>query len=288
LPEYNGRFCRGQGEYPAMPPIHFEIQNNGIGTITINRPHVRNALNWEAMHAFAETVEAAHKLADLRSLIITGSEGAFCAGGDLVELDNYPTHQDGLRLTTVMGDALDRLEELPCPTVAAIEGSAMGGGAEIALACDLRVLAESARLGLVHIRLAISPAWGGGQRLLRLVGYARALAWLAAGRVLSAAETLKYRLANLITPDGEALRGAMELATSFSQQDPSAIQAVKRILRAGLMLSPTEAASAERRELPNLWTAPAHLEASKRFVLRKNNRSKVANHERASIKKKNE
>ncbi len=270
-----------------MPPIHFEILNNGIGTLTINRPHVRNALNWEAMHAFAETVEAAHKLPDLRTLIVTGSEGAFCAGGDLLELDNYSTHQDGVRLTTVMGDALDRLEELPCPTVAAIEGPAMGGGAEVALACDLRVMAESARLGLMHVRLAISPAWGGGQRLLRLVGYARALAWLAAGRVLSAAETLAYRLANLLAPDGQALEGAMELAASFAQQDPSAVRAIKRILRAGLMLSPADAATAERQELPDLWIAPAHLEASKRFVSRKNNRPRNANQVKVSIKKKN-
>lgn len=269
-----------------MPPIHFEILSNGIGTLTINRPHVRNALNWEAMHAFAETIEAAHKLPDLRTLIVTGSEGAFCAGGDLLELDSYPAHQDGVRLVTVMGDALDRLEELPCPTVAAIEGPAMGGGAEVALACDLRVMAESARLGLMHVRLAISPAWGGGQRLLRLVGYARALAWLAAGRVLSAAETLSYRLANLLTPDGQALKGAMELAASFTQQDPSAVRAVKRILRAGLMLSPAEAAAAERHELPNLWTAPAHLEASNRFVSRKNNRPRNTNQERVSTKKK--
>lgn len=269
-----------------MPPIHFEIQNNGIATLTINRPHVRNALNWEAMHAFSEIIEAAHKLKNLRTLIVTGSEGAFCAGGDLLELDGYPTHQDGVRLTTIMGNALNRVEELPCPTVAAIEGPAMGGGAEIALACDLRVMAESARLGLMHVRLAISPAWGGGQRLLRLVGYARALAWLAAGRVLSAAETLAYRLANLLTPDGQALEGAMDLAASFSQQDPSAVRAIKRILRAGLVLSPPEAAVAERNELPNLWTAPAHLEASKRFVSSKNNRPRNAHHERASIKKK--
>ncbi len=267
-----------------MTPIHFGIQNNGIGILTINRPHVRNALNWEAMRAFAETIEAAHKLPDLRTLIVTGSEGAFCAGGDLVELDEYPAREDGVRLTTIMGDALNRLEELPCPTVAAIEGSAVGGGAEIALACDLRVMAESARLGLVHIRLAISPAWGGGQRLLRLVGYARALAWLAAGRVLSAAETLKYRLANLITPDGQALAGAIELATAFSKQDPSAIRAVKRILRAGMMLSPTEAADAERQELPNLWTATAHLEASKRFVSNKIKRPRNENQEGVPIK----
>jgi len=255
-----------------MHPIEFQIPDNGIGILTINRPSVRNALNWEAMHAFAETVEVARNSPDLRALIITGSEGAFCAGGDLIELDRYPSRLDGVRLTTIMGDALNRLEELPCPTVAAVEGPAMGGGAEIALACDLRVMAENAILGLMHVRLAICPAWGGGQRLMRLVGYARALAWLAAGRVLSAAETLTCHLANLLTPDGQALKGALDLATSFTRNDPLAVQAIKRILRAGLTLPPTEAAAAERSELPDLWAAPAHLKASESFVSRKKQR----------------
>ena len=256
-----------------MHPIEFQMSDNRIGILTINRPSVRNALNWEAMHAFAETVEVAHDSPDLQALIVTGSEGAFCAGGDLSELDRYPSRLDGVRLTTIMGDALNRLEELPCPTIAAVEGPAMGGGAEIALTCDLRVMAESAKLGLMHVRLAICPAWGGGQRLMRLVGYARALAWLAAGRVLSAAETLACRLANLLTPDGLALKGALDLATSITRNDPLAVQAIKRILRAGLTLPPSEAAAAERSELPDLWVAPAHLKASQSLVSRKEQRS---------------
>jgi enoyl-CoA hydratase/carnithine racemase len=255
-----------------MPTIQFDTTNEGVGLLTINRPRVRNALNWDAMQAFAQAVENAHNTPDLRALIVTGSGGTFCAGGDLYELDNYPSHQDGVRLTAIMGDALNRLEELPCPTVAAIEGPALGGGAEIALACDLRVMAESAILGLMHIRLAISPAWGGGQRLLRLVGYARALAWLAAGRVLSAAETFAHNLATRLTTDGQALEDAFELVASFTRHDLGAVKAIKRLLRAGLMESVNDAAETERTELYNLWTAEAHLEASKQFVTRKKRR----------------
>ncbi len=133
-------------------------------------------------------------------------------------------------------------------------------------------MAESAVLGLMHVRLAISPAWGGGQRLLRLVGYARALAWLAAGRVVSAAESFAHNLANHLVPDGQALRKAMEIAASFAHNDLSAVRAIKRILRAGVMLLPSEAKEAERREFPDLWAAPAHLMASDRFVSRKRRR----------------
>jgi enoyl-CoA hydratase/carnithine racemase len=249
--------------------IILDVAKDGIAVLTMNRPQARNALNWDDMQAFADTVETAHSISDLRALVVTGSGGAFCAGGDLYELDKYPSHSDGVRLTKIMGKALNRLEELPFPTVAAIEGPALGGGAEVALACDLRVMAESAILGLMHVRLAICPAWGGGQRLLRLVGYARALAWLAAGRILTAAETLTFNIANRLTPDGQALEEAMELASSFTCHDPAAIRAIKRILRAGLTKPPREAADAEQSELPDLWTAPAHLKASADFTNRK-------------------
>jgi enoyl-CoA hydratase/carnithine racemase len=260
------------GEYP-LSRIILDIAKDGIAVLTMNRPQARNALNWDDMQAFADTVETAHGISDLCALVVTGSGGAFCAGGDLYELDNYPSHSDGVRLTKIMGNALNRLEELPFPTIAAIEGPALGGGAEVALACDLRVMAESATLGLMHVRLAICPAWGGGQRLLRLVGYARALAWLAAGRILTAAETLAFNLANRLTPDGQALEEAMELASSFTRHDPAAIRAIKRILRAGLTKPPQEAAVDEQSELPDLWIAPAHLKASTHFVNRKRKKS---------------
>ena len=107
---------------------------------------------------------------------------------------------------------------------------------------------------------------------MRLVGYARALAWLAAGRVLSAADTLACHLTNLLTPDGQALKGAVELATSITRNDTSAVQAIKRILRAGLTLPSAEAAAAERSELPDLWAAPAHLKASESFMSRRKQR----------------
>ncbi|NIS82717.1 MAG: enoyl-CoA hydratase [Anaerolineales bacterium] len=259
-----------------MHPVLLEVNQNKIATLTINRPKARNALNWEAMHAFADAVESAHDLPDLNALIVTGKNGAFCAGGDLFELDNYPSRLDGARLAAVMGDALARLEELPCPTIAAIEGAAMGGGAEIALACDFRIMAESAIMGLVHIRLGISPAWGGGQRLLRLVGYARALYWITVGRVLSAEEAFRSGIANRITPDGTVLKNALEFLAEILQNGSEAIREIKRILRAGIMRPPHEAAELERKAFPGLWAAPAHLEASQRFVSKKKRRTQRA------------
>ncbi|HLC03587.1 MAG TPA: enoyl-CoA hydratase/isomerase family protein [Anaerolineales bacterium] len=256
-----------------MTSILFEVLNDGIGVITMNRPEARNALTWEAMESFSQAIDGAHAVeSSLRALVVTGAEGAFCAGGDLFELDGYPTRLDGARLADIMGEALERLEALPIPTVAAMEGPALGGGAEVALACDIRVMAEGATIGMMHVRLGICPAWGGGQRLLRLVGYSRALEWLAAGRVFTASEALTYGLTNQIAPEGTAMDAAMALAETIVRQDPQAVRAIKRLARAGIELRPGQAAAAERAEFPDLWAAPAHLEASARFVARKNHR----------------
>jgi enoyl-CoA hydratase len=252
--------------------VRLETQD-GIARLILDRPEHRNALTWDAMSLFARAVESAHAEADVRALIVTGGGEAFCAGGDLYELDGFPTRIDGARLSAVMASALDRLEQLPFPTIAAIEGPALGGGAEIALACDLRVMAQGASLGMMHIRLGITPAWGGGQRLLHLAGYARSLEWLAAGRVLSAEEALAFGLANRAVPRGSAMREALDLAQAIAAQDPDAVRAVKRLLRGGLTLSPDGAAAAERAEFPDLWASPAHLEASAAFLARRNHKS---------------
>ncbi|HMK08822.1 MAG TPA: enoyl-CoA hydratase/isomerase family protein [Anaerolineales bacterium] len=251
--------------------VAFSMED-GLGQITIQRPEARNALTWQAMDDFSDCVEQAEAAPDLRALIVTGAGGAFCAGGDLFELDNYLSRLDGARLSAVMAQALDRLEALPVPTIAAIEGPALGGGAEIAIACDLRVMAEGASLGMMHVRLAISPAWGGGQRLLRLAGYARSLEWLAAGKVFAALEALEAGLINRVAALGGALAEARSLAKQFAANDLEAVGTVKRILRAGVSLPLAEAARLEREAFPDLWAGAAHRLASAAFVARRNHR----------------
>ena len=226
------------------PEIIYERDSQGVGLLQFNRPQVRNALSWSAMERFRDLVEKSYDDHELRTLILTGDRQAFCAGGDLSELHGNLSRVDGVRLMTLMGEALNRLAELPCPTIAAIEGAAMGGGAEVSLACDMRVLAEDARIGLMHVRLAISPAWGGALRLLRTVGYARAFEWLVAGRVLSGELAYRYGLANRLTPPGQALSEAQELARTIANHDPATVHAIKRMLRAGRTLDPSSAAAA--------------------------------------------
>jgi len=241
----------------------------GIGLLLVNRPQVRNALNWEAMETLAQRIEEMHAIPDLRAVILSGAGQAFIAGGDLKQLHHHPTENDGLRLSQLMTNALLRLEALPCPTIAAINGSARGGGVEIALACDFRILDAGADMGLVQITLGLTPGWGAGQRLLRLVGYSRALEILAAGRVLTPQEALAHGVANRIAPSGQVLQTTLDFAREFTRHDPAAIQALKRLLRAGLVLPPEQAAAVEQAEFPSLWAAEAHIQAVARFLQRK-------------------
>lgn len=253
--------------------LDLNVDADGIGLLSIDRPRVRNALDWDAMKSFAQAVEKAHAIPKLRALIITGTGKAFVSGGDLSELQHYPTREDGLRLATIMGDALARLEALPCPTIAAINGPARGGGAEIAIACDARAISEDADIGFVHARLGIVTAWGGGQRLLRLVGYAHALELIATGRVLSAQEAINLGLANLAVPAGRALAAARKMAHQIAANPPAAVQAAKRFLRFGLE-NPGEAAlAAERAEFPALWDTDFRRAAVQRFLNKKSSKS---------------
>ncbi len=238
-----------------------------IGLLQVNRPHVLNALSWEAMQAFGEAVEAA-RLAAPRVLIVTGSGRAFIAGGDLKQLADYPTEDDGRRMSRLMTRALHNLEALPFPTIAAINGPARGGGAEVALACDLRILAENADLGFVQVAWFVTPGWGMGQRLLRLVGYSRALEWLLTGKVLTPHEALTHGLANRVVPEGQALEAALALARKIAALPPAVAQSTKEVLRAGLTLPPATAARVEHDLFPALWAATEHVEAVARFKQR--------------------
>ena len=251
-----------------MSMVEFHFPYPHVGVLEVRRPEVRNALNWEAMEAFREAVEQAHREPSLRVLVVTGRGNAFIAGGDLKVLAHYPEEEHGRRLSAVMTKALARLEALPVPTIAALNGPARGGGSEVALACDLRVMAANADLGFVQIRQALTPGWGGGQRLLRLVGYSRAMEWLLLGKVLTAQEALSAGLANRVVPPGKALDEALSLAQEIADQPPQVVRAIKALLRAGMTLPPALAAAEEHRLFTPLWAEETHLQAVQAFLQR--------------------
>jgi len=251
-----------------MTAIEFRVEDN-VGTLTVNRPKVHNALDWKAMDAFSEVVEAAHDQPELRAFIVTGAGHSFVSGGDLKDLANYPGRRDGLRLATVMGKTLERLKSLPMPTIAAINGPARGGGAEIAVSCDQRIIDEKADIGFVHARLGITTAWGGARYLLQVVGYPKALELLSTGRVLGATEAMEIGLVDHIAENGRVKERALTLAAEMAQHPPEAVRAAKRLLRFAVAY-PEVSKHAERRLFARLWEGEFRRKAVERFL----NRSK--------------
>lgn len=154
--------------------ITYSIENQ-VGTLTINRPQARNALDWAAQNLFSNLVRDAAANLDLRALIITGSgTEAFASGGDLKELAVSREVDDGRRLISVMSETLKLLTELPLPVIAAINGDAVGGGCEILTACDLRISASKAKFRFAQAAVGLTTGWGGTDRLVRLVGLSQA------------------------------------------------------------------------------------------------------------------
>lgn len=253
--------------------VTLERRSDGIAIITFNRPEALNALDLAAMNRFAEIVQCLEDDSFLRVVILTGAgQDAFCSGGDLVELSQYPTEDDALSFITVMGDALLRLECLPVPVIAAVNGYALGGGSEIAVACDLRITDDQTRMGFVQIRMGLTPGWGAGQRLLRLVGYSRAMDILLHGQVMHVPQIEALGLTNKVVAKGTALQHALSFAEQIVQNPPELIHSIKALLRAGLENPYEEALQIEREVFPSLWASDAHLNAVNAFLERNRQR----------------
>jgi enoyl-CoA hydratase len=249
--------------------IQFSQQDNGVAIITFNRPQALNALNHEAMAALQQTITRLLADSSLRAVILTGAgEKAFCSGGDLVELSQRTTEVEAREFITTMGDALLALERLPVPVIAAINGYALGGGSEIALACDMRIVDTHVKMGMIQIKMAVTPGWGAGQRLLRLVGYPKTMELLLRGDVLRADDLLSLGLANRIVAVGQALAAALNLADEIASKPPAVVRGIKSLLQAGLNQPYEQALQSERDIFPPLWVADAHVQAVEDFLKR--------------------
>jgi enoyl-CoA hydratase len=249
------------------PTILLEIDSHGTALLTINRPDVRNALNWEAMHALRERVKHLQAESEVRLVIVTGAGGkAFISGGDLRDLHSAHSEDDALRQHDLMTGTLNLMATLPVPTIAAIEGAARGGGCEVALACDLRIAASDATLGFAQIDMAITPGWGGAGRLFDLVGYPRTLNLLLTGKTLDAQEAYNIGLIDEVCASGQALAAAQSFAAMLRTKPPLAVRGVKELLH-GYRSMPRDAAFARERSLfARLWSSEDHVEGSAAFL----------------------
>ncbi len=226
-------------------PVRVET-SEGIRTLTIDRPERMNVLNAAVLAALDAGIAEAQNELDLRCLIITGAgDKAFIAGADIGELARL-TPLDG-REQALRGQALlDRIENLPFPSIAAINGFAYGGGLELALACTLRVASEDAKMGLPETSLGILPGYGGTQRLARLLGKAKAAELiLTAEKGLTAAEAERIGLVNRVVAPGQALAAAMDLARAIARNGPIACRYALEAIRRGIQMPLPDALSYE-------------------------------------------
>jgi len=204
--------------------VRTENPEGGIRVVTVDRPEKLNALNSAVLEELTHALAAAESEESLRCLILTGAgEKAFIAGADIGELAKL-TPIEGREHSRRGQALLDRIERLPIPTIAAINGFAYGGGLEMAMACSLRVASENAKMGLPEVGLGIMPGYGGTQRLPRLIGLGRALELITTARMVEATEAARIGLVNGVYPLAELLPHCEKVAAEILSRGPLAVR----------------------------------------------------------------
>jgi enoyl-CoA hydratase len=204
-----------------------------ICVLTINRPKAMNALNSDTMREIADALDAVLETDDAEALVITGAgDRAFVAGADIGEFGNLEDVFGGREMALNGQDVMSTVAAMPIPVIAAVNGFALGGGMELALACDLRVASRTAKFGLPEVGLGLIPGFGGTQRLPRLIGEGRALDLILTGRHVEADEALMLGLVNRVGDD--ALAEAKKLASVIIKNGPVALGLAKEAVRRGL------------------------------------------------------
>ncbi len=207
--------------------------DGAIAIITLNRPEAYNALDLASIRALSEAVARFESDSNLRVAVITGTGKAFCAGADIDETLPYMKEHGtkSLSPTNMRGQTVTK------PLIAAINGLALGGGLELAMACDIRIATTSAKLGLPEVGLGLIPGWGGTQRLPRLIGCGRAAEMILTGRAINSDEAERIGLVNKVVPDGDLLPAALEMARAIAEKSPDAIRFAKEAMQKGIDLS---------------------------------------------------
>jgi enoyl-CoA hydratase/carnithine racemase len=228
----------------AVLPVLDEVRD-GVATITLNRPDAANALSCELVGALGHAFTRVRHDESVRAVIVTGAGKSFCAGADLKERRAMTLEETRSFLRSLNG-VIDAVAGFPRPVIAALNGAAFGGGLELALACDFRIAAEEAQLGLVETRLGIIPGAGGTQRLARIAGLAVAKELILTGRRIGGLVAKKLGLVNDVVPGLALAAAAADLAAELAGAGPLAVTQAKRAIDGGFDLPLAEALTHER------------------------------------------
>lgn len=238
-------------------------RQGAVGIVLIERPERRNALNLQVKQEIVAALQELANDLEVAAIVLAGAGGYFVAGTDIVEMAQMrPT--DHLRLDT--DRVFHVVRQCAKPVIAAVEGYALGGGCELALACDLIVAADDAQFGQPEIRVGIMPGAGGTQRLLRTVGRYKALLWSLTGQMVPARDAFAANLVSELAPKGQALERATAIAEQIAAMPPLAVQSIREAMRLGADVPLDTALALERRLFERLFDSEDQKEGMQAFL----------------------
>lgn len=241
-------------------------ENNGVTHVVLDRPEGKNSLSKKMIEEFNDSIQGLHKDAKTNVVVISSAVNrVFCAGADLKERKAMPENEIG-NFVKGLRSAFTAVEDLPMPVIAAIEGAALGGGLELALACDLRICSESSLLGLPETSLAIIPGAGGTQRLPRVLGLTKAKELVYMAKRLSGKESEEIGLVTECVQDGQALQRAVEIAKRINLGGPVALRMAKAAINEGTQGSLKEGLEVEGRCYGTVIPTKDRIEGLKAFA----------------------
>lgn len=215
-----------------MAFVELEKQGN-TAILTINRPEALNALNSLVLAELSAAVDEVENDSEVFAVVVTGAGRSFVAGADIAEMKGFSS-AEGKKFAHLGGSVFLKLENMSKPTIAAVNGFALGGGCELAMACDIRLASEKAKFGQPEVGLGITPGFGGTQRLPRIVGASRAMELIFTGKVIGAAEAKAIGLVSEVYQPDELMTKALELAAAICANAPIAVSESKRCIRMGM------------------------------------------------------
>lgn len=246
--------------------IKYEKIDNEIGILSINRPKALNALSWDTLKDLGSFVENDLPSEGLRVLIITGEgDKAFVAGADIAQMSEMSA-SDFKEYVDYAHKIYNQIQDSPCPSIAAVNGYALGGGCELALACDIRIASEKAKLGFPEVKLGIFPGWGGSQRATRIMGNAKAKELIYTGEMISAEEALRVGLVERVVPHEVVMKESIELAQSIAKRAPLAVSAAKEAINKGSEMELENALDLEKKLISSCFETEDRAEGMKAFL----------------------
>jgi enoyl-CoA hydratase len=250
-----------------MGPSQVVLEREGkLARITLNRPQQLNALGRRAMEELEEALATVQREDPLQILVITGAgEKAFAAGADIQELAALPP-QEAEAFSRFGQQILQHLEELGKPSIAAVNGLALGAGCELAVSCSLRIASETARFGQPEVNLGIIPGWGGTQRLPRLIGRGRALSLILTGEIIDAREAYRIGLVDGVVAASELQASVEKLARDLLQKGPIALRGALAAVTGGGDRSQAEGMRLEATIFGSLWETEDRREGLRAFL----------------------